>query len=364
MRQSNQKLFLAIFILSVGIALFIEGYFLIEPETIEIQTKSENSLSAQISEASLIKIQPAEDKTVTIILTGDIMLNRGVEYLVKKQGEGDFRFPFFKIADVFKKADVLFGNLEGPISDKGVKVGSIYSFRAEPEAIEGLIFAGFDIMSLANNHAFDYGREALEDTFLRLEESGINFVGAGFNESETYSPVIMEVNDSTGSPQAKIAFLAYTNLGSPNWQAADDSSGIAWLSEEKLKEGIKSAREKADIVIVSFHLGEEYQTEPNQDQEYFSRLAIDYGADLVIGHHPHVVQKNEIRNPPADGADRTGYIFYSLGNFVFDQSFSKETMESQVVKVLIEDKKIKEVIPVNIKINEFFQPEIENYGKI
>ena len=105
-----------------------------------------------------------EKKTISVVLVGDIMLNRGVEYMMKTEGNGDFRFPFSKIAKDLKKADILFGNLEGPISDKGIKVGSIYSFRAEPEAIEGLTFAGFNLISLANNHAFDYGREALEDS--------------------------------------------------------------------------------------------------------------------------------------------------------------------------------------------------------
>lgn len=86
---------------------------------------------------------------------GDIMLDRGVEYMVRKEGKADFRWPFLKIADYLKEADILFGNLESPISDNGHKVGSIYSFRADPEAMDGLIYAGFDVVSLANNHIFD-----------------------------------------------------------------------------------------------------------------------------------------------------------------------------------------------------------------
>lgn len=332
----------------VGTALLIE---------IESFGKSISSLSSFTPATSADK--SAGEKTITVVMVGDIMLDRGVEHMINKEGGGDFRFPFLEIANELKGANLLFGNLEGPISDKGVKVGSIYSFRAEPEAIEGLSFSGFDLLSLANNHAFDYGREALEDTLSRLKEAGINFVGAGFNENEAYSPFIMEVNGSTGastelsrisSPQVKIAFLAYTNLGSPNWQAVGESSGIAWLSEEKLKEGVKSAREEADIVIVSFHFGEEYQTEPNEEQKYFSRLAVDCGADFVLGHHPHVVQTNEIY--------REKHIFYSLGNFIFDQGFSEETMKGQIVEILIKNKKIEEIRPLEIKINRFFQPEI------
>ncbi len=285
-----------------------------------------------------------ENETITVFLVGDIMLNRGVEYMVEKKGEGDFKFPFLKIAENLQKADILFGNLEGTISDKGFKVGSKYSFRANPKAIEGLKYAGFDVLSLANNHALDFTREALKDTFQRLKEAGIDYIGTG-------SPVIKEINSSTGSP-LRIAFLAYTNLGSPFW-------GIGWAdwdNLEEIKKEIKETKEKADILIVSLHAGKEYSSEPNQFQIDFSKAAIEAGADLVVGHHPHVIQRNE--------KYKNGYIFYSLGNFVFDQGFSEETMRGQIIEILIEGGKIKEAIPKEIKINDFFQPEIKMYEKI
>ena len=291
-----------------------------------------------------------EKKTISVVLVGDIMLNRGVEYMMKTEGNGDFRFPFSKIAKDLKKADILFGNLEGPISDKGIKVGSIYSFRAEPEAIEGLTFAGFNLISLANNHAFDYGREALEDCLAKLSKAGIDYVGAGFNEGEAYggrTPVIKEIEGT------KIGFLAYTNLGPESWKASEKNSGIAWISEkdfEKIKKDIENAKSQADILIVSLHAGEEYAAEPTQFQIEFSKVAIDAGADLVIGHHPHVVQKSE--------KYKDKWIFYSLGNFVFDQSFSQETMRGKILEILIKDGKINELIPKKIEINNYFQPEI------
>ena len=294
-----------------------------------------------------------EQKTISVFLVGDIMLNRGVEYMIETQGAGDFKFPFLEIADELKGAKLLFGNLEGPISDKGSKVGSIYSFRAMPQTIEGLNFAGFDVLSLANNHAFDYGRAALEDTFLRLKNADINYVGGGFNESEAFSPIIKEINGM------KIAFLAYTNLGPETWKAGENNSGIAWTNEdnfEKIKKDIKSAKEKADILIVSLHSGEEYLKTPTQFQIDFSKMTIDAGADLVVGHHPHVVQKNE--KYPSTSSGQAGWIFYSLGNFVFDQGFSEETMEGEILEVVIENKEIKEIIPKEIKINNYFQPEI------
>lgn len=117
-----------------------------------------------------------------------------------------------------------------------------------------------------------------------------------------------------------------------------------------MEKAIREAKNLADLVVVSMHYGEEYVLEPDNLQVSISRAAIDAGADLVVGHHPHVVQKTE--------KYKEGYIAYSLGNFVFDQEFSEETMNGLILKAVIKDKKIKEVILVEIKINQFFQPEI------
>ena len=331
----------ALVIIILGIILFLGSSFFIEPTSIETIPPSK--------ETSIVE----EKQPIKIILVGDIMLDRGVEYMIEREGDRDFRFPFLKVVDYLKEADIVFGNLEGVISDKGIKAGSIYSFRVDPKAIEGLSFAGFNVLSLANNHALDYGRAALEDCLAKLSNAEIDYVGAGFNEKEAYSPIIKEVNGLTGLPAVKVALLAYTNLGPETWKAAGENSGIAWISEnnfETIKEDIKLAKEKADILIVSLHTGEEYQKEPTQFQIEFSKMAIEAGADLIVGHHPHIIQKNE--------KYKNGYIFYSLGNFIFDQSFSEETMRGQILEVLIKDKKIKEVVTKDIKINNFFQPEI------
>lgn len=285
-----------------------------------------------------------KEKPITLMFVGDIMLDRGVKYMVEEYGRGDYKFPFLKIADYLNTTDILFANLESIISDKGEKVGSIYSFRAEPQAIEGLKFAGFDIVSVANNHIFDYGRGAMEDSFWRLKEGGIDYVGSGFNEREAYSPIIKEVEG------VKIAFLAFTNLGSEHWSAREDQSGPSWLTTGNLERGIKKAKDEADLVIVSMHFGEEYLSSPTSEQEFFARLAIDAGVDLVVGHHSHIIQPIEKHGQ--------GFIAYSLGNFVFDQAFSDQTLKGLLLKVIIEDAKIKELIPIEIKINQYFQPEI------
>ena len=285
-----------------------------------------------------------KSRQVTLLFVGDIMLDRGVEFEIKKNGNNNFRFPFLKIAKELQEADILFGNLEGPISDKGQKVGSIYSFRMDPKVIDGLTFAGFDVLSIANNHMLDYGRMAMTDTFLRLKESGIDYVGAGFDENEAYAPKIKEVNGT------KIAFLAFTNLYALSWEAVADKSGMALFSKDKLEGTIKNAKNRSDLVVVSFHFGDEYKTSPTQEQKTIAHLAIDFGADLVIGHHPHVTEPLE--------EYKGRYIAYSLGNFIFDQNFSDETMKGLMLKVIVENGRIKKVSPIDFVINQYFQPEI------
>jgi poly-gamma-glutamate capsule biosynthesis protein CapA/YwtB (metallophosphatase superfamily) len=282
-----------------------------------------------------------EEPEIRILAVGDIMLDRGVEYMVKTQGGGSWQFPFSESGDYLSKTDILFGNLESVISNSGYKTGGLYCFRAEPETLEGLTHAGFDVVSVANNHIFDYSRAAMEDSFKRLAQSGIKYVGGGFSEEEACSAIIEEREGT------RIAFLGFTNLGAKSWKATPDRSGICWL-DESIKERVKKAKDLADVVIVSIHWGEEYQPEPNAEQKHFGHLAIEAGANLVIGHHPHVVQPIE----EYQGA----WIAYSLGNFVFDQGFSEETMQGLVLEVLIKGKEIQEVKSQEIKINDFFQP--------
>lgn len=288
-------------------------------------------------------IAPPVIEEIKLFAVGDIMLDRGVEYMVKKHGGGDYRFPFLNMD--LRESDILFGNLETVISNRGEKVGSIYSFRSDIESIEGLKYAGFNVVSLANNHALDYQRVALEDTMSLLKENNIDYVGAGYTAKEAFSVKIKEIKGT------KIGFLAYTNLGSIYWRAGEKSTGLAWISKKEfpyLKENIIKAKEKVDILIVSLHAGAEYTPLPNSFQEEFAYLVIDAGADLVLGHHPHVIQPLE--------KYQDGWIIYSLGNFVFDQAFSEETMKGGLLKAIISNKKIQSVSFEEIQMNGFYQP--------
>lgn len=337
-----KKVFVSLIIL-IGLTFGILGLFLSSERYTVLDSRE---ITASLYYDQIFKILKKSKPRITIFAVGDIMLDRGVEYMIKKEGEGDFKFPFLKIKEDLARADILFGNLEGPVSDKGTKVGSIYSFRMDPRVIESLDYAGFDILSLANNHMLDYTRVALGDTMDRLEKKEIDYVGAGL-EQEAFSLKIKEVGDT------KVGFLAYTDLGSKSWRASEDKIGMAWIDAEdinKIKEDIKIAKNKTDVLIVSLHSGQEYVSEPTDFQKKFDKACIEAGADIVLGHHPHVVQRVE--------KYKEGWIAYSLGNFVFDQSFSKETMEGLLLEIVVTNGRIEKVKERKVNISESFQPTL------
>lgn len=368
-------LFIALFFGGIAIALV----WALGKEAAKINLAD---ISKAVGLTTAAPVAPAAKEPLTMHFVGDVMLDRGVEFMVNKYGDGDYRFPFLNIANDLKTADVVFGNLEGPVSDKGYKAGSIYSFEADPKAIDGLKYAGFNAMSCANNHMFDYTRLALEDTLSRLGEAGILCVGAGLTQADASAPKFLEIKGN------KIAFLAYADFNVPSWLATDSRSGFADLTEANLKSGIEAAKNQgADMVIASFHFGTEYETAENETQTKWAHLAVDDGASLVIGHHPHVVEPMEEYQPkkaeksslqasmerenafnygfgPQEKKEAdtpaSGWIAYSLGNFVFDQSFSNKTMEGGFLEVFTENGKIISVDEKKVRLNSRYQPNLIN----
>jgi len=253
-----------------------------------------------------------KDYEIKLLFVGDVMMTRYVEKRIKKLNK-EYIYPFEKILNYLKTFDYVIANLEGPISDKGVKVGSKYSFRMKPEVAEALSKANINIVNLANNHIFDYGKVAFEDTLKNLEKNNIKYFG------NSYEPLIIEKEG------VKIGFLGFSDF-LKHLEVKEGKIGIA-IVNSNLSEIIKKAKEKVDILIVSFHWGEEYKKIANERQRKIAKIAIDSGADLVIGHHPHIIQNIE--------KYKDKFIFYSLGNFIFDQNFSKETMIGGGVEVYI-----------------------------
>ena len=330
-----RRTFLSILFLLGALSLFF--YFRVTvPRFSEVRP---DGLQANLAETQA-------DDEITLLFVGDIMLSRDVAKQISKNN--DFHFPFLKIADVVQGADVAFGNLEGPISMRGANQGSIYSFRADPRVIEGLTFAGFDVLSIANNHIWDWGSDALYDTLTFLKDAGIKPVGAGVSYSDANAPTVADVKGR------RVAFFAYTNLYPDSFEASDISLGISDFDLPKVQEAIQQIRGVADVIVVSIHWGEEYKTQSNVEQQAIARALMNAGADLVVGHHPHVVQ--EVREYALENR-RKAWVAYSLGNFVFDQNFSKETMEGLMLEVKVKNGKISEVRKILVKINDTFQPE-------
>ena len=277
-------------------------------------------------------LPPASEHT--LLFVGDIMLSRGVGR--RMVAENDFTYPFQLIRENLAAADLTFANLECPVSDQGKEKGHLYSFRADPKVIEGLLSAGIDVVSVANNHMYDWGPEALLDTVRRLREAGIRPVGAGSNDLEAHYPQLVQIGD------LRLAFLTYVEIQPQYATAAPGKPGVAWLEPERVLADIRFARPLADLVIVSPHWGVEYATKPTRAQVDLAHKIIDAGADLIVGTHPHVIQQVEEYNGR--------WIAYSLGNFIFDQK-ARGTNRGLMLRVRIEGKQIAEVVQVPISIS-------------
>lgn len=282
-----------------------------------------------------------EERKATLLFGGDVMFARGIEQVMRSRD--DYRYHFREIQNIITSADLAIVNLESPISSRGQNIGSKYSFRADPQSINSLVFAGIDVVTLANNHAGDYGQEALTDTLKILSGVGISATGAGATMEQVRMPLIMEAN------KLKVAFLGATSL-SPAWLTrADSAPAVASLDERSIIEGITVAlAQGADLVIILLHWGNEYETKHNKAQETLAHKLIDAGATMVIGHHPHVVQEVE--------RYKNGLIAYSLGNFIFDQNFSTDTHHGLLLKVTVNKDSILNVSEIPIYFGEGYRP--------
>jgi poly-gamma-glutamate capsule biosynthesis protein CapA/YwtB (metallophosphatase superfamily) len=268
-----------------------------------------------------------------LVFAGDVMLSRGVYRQI--MAAGDPALPFRKMASVLADADITFVNLESPFSDRKPSWGGELVFRAVPDTIAGLQLAHVSIVSTANNHARDCGPRGVEFTVSWLQSHGIRTVGSSASADVTHRGIILTRNG------IRFGFLGYTyDQQNGNWHDIDGR--IALADPVVMAHDVQELRGRADVVIVSMHHGIEYMRQPSAAQVAFAHAAIDAGAQLVIGHHPHVVQPSERYHD--------GVIFYSLGNFIFDQYQRQATQYGEVVQVSFAGRDIAatHVIPVKI----------------
>jgi poly-gamma-glutamate capsule biosynthesis protein CapA/YwtB (metallophosphatase superfamily) len=265
---------------------------------------------------------------VTVAAVGDMCFDSSVGRLVAGSGA---RAPFSSTHGVLAKANLTVGNLECALSKRGSAVpGKTYTFRGSPAAIGGLKWAGFDLLALGNNHARDYGPVALKDTIKLLDTNKIKHAGAGASSASAFRATYVTRNG------ARIAFLSYSQIGPASFKAGTRRSGTAYTQNlSTVAKAIKAAHKKADYVIVSFHWGIERQHTPTATQVKFGRAAIRSGANLVLSHHPHVIQGVEFY--------KRGLIAYSLGNFVFSPG-SDEGHDTMILTMTMGPKGISNVI--------------------
>jgi poly-gamma-glutamate capsule biosynthesis protein CapA/YwtB (metallophosphatase superfamily) len=253
---------------------------------------------------------------VRMLLGGDIMLSRFVGKLA--HAKHDPAWPLHEVAELLASADISFANLESPFSDRnrGFERGMV--FGAEPDMIAALKTAGIDVVSTANNHARDCGSRGIEFTLDLLARNGILAAGTAATAKLAHAGVIV-ARKGVG-----FGFLGYT-FDQSNGNHKDVDDRIAMLDVDQMRADVAELRRRADVVMVSMHAGTEYQSTPNALQQRFARAAIDAGASVVVGHHPHVVQTIETYGD--------GVIYYSLGNLVFDQFQLTKTQRGWIADV-------------------------------
>ncbi|MCD6172026.1 MAG: CapA family protein [Thermoplasmata archaeon] len=288
-------------------------------------------------------------KNVRLSAVGDILLTGMVAGVIKSKGPEE---PFVFVLEELKKSDLVFGNLEGPLSNCGNPLKNKCCLYSLPETVKSLKSAGLGVLSLANNHIFDYGYKAFEDTISLLKENNISWFGAGKDLEEAKRPAILSINNLL------IGFLGYSwdFIGSIN--ATKNRFGTAPLNEKLILEDIKKLKKKTHVVIVSLHWGYERERYPLPSQRKLAHRIIDAGASLILGHHPHVLQGIE--------SYKKGIIVYSLGNFIFPDIVYKnyrivqkpENKESIIFQCNISKEGIDNFDIAPIMANDLFQPVV------
>ena len=285
---------------------------------------------------------------VRVAATGDIIPSRCV--YDRHRRRNDFTAAFQPTGDFLRGADIAAGSLDASISDAGEATAceQTLNLLSPARSVEGLAFAGLDVVTVATNHVKDCGStavvcdRALLDTLTNLRNAGIAPVGGGENRAAARQPVIIERRG------VRFAFLGYDDVAGSLLGAGENRPGTAAMESGTLAAEIAEAKRWADVVIVMAQWGAEYTSQPSSRQRALAREAVEAGAALVVGNHPHVVQATEWR----DGA----FIAYALGNFVFDQDWSLETQQGAVLEASFVGAKLVGVRLIPVRIIDMFQP--------
>lgn len=298
---------------------------------IEILGSRNMSKTTNYAMNSFLSNDEIKDNRVTLFAAGDLMLDRYVKKIIDKKGA---RYPFEKIERLLSGNDLALANLEGSFTDFKPKAlnPNNTTFTFDPALVPTLKKLGFNIFNLANNHTLNFGEIGFSQSKKYLEKNSIDYFGEPMNSEK-----ISIIKNIRGT---KIGFIGYNGFNGPNF--------------DNVINEIKKLKPQVDFVIVFTHWGIEYQTNFSKTQQKLGREIIDAGADIIIGTHPHVVQ------PVEKYKDKM--IFYSLGNFLFDQTFSKKTQEGLAIGIVFDKPEIKYYLfPTEIKNLQIqTKPESEN----
>lgn len=265
----------------------------------------------------------------TLVATGDVIFARSINYNSVVEFN-NFFWPFDKVKNIFKLSDIVLVNLEGPLIKNCQPTNKkIAVFCGDERHVQGLKNGGINIVNIANNHIEDYGKKGKENTINLLKKANITISGVS---SQPAIKVIKGI---------RFAFLGFNDV---------NCTMVFCEKEKNLAALIKKAKKENDILVVSFHWGEQYTDKPTDRQKYLGHLAINSGADIVIGNHPHWIQPVEIY--------KEKIIIYSHGNFIFDQQWSEETRKGIVSKFVFLGKKLVDFKLIPVYINERGQPEV------
>lgn len=284
------------------------------------QDKSFEDFYTQGQNAAAGHLTQQQPSTVTFLAFGDISLSRSVAATI--QAKKDPLYPFHNIVGLLKSSDFNFANLESPFSKTDAFTAkNTLVFNAPKANVAGLKEYNFAVLNLANNHAFDQGIDGITTTEKVLNDNGLMHMGTGTTLDEAWAPAIIEKNG------IKIGFIG-ASYSSVNDGGKTLNNYVARIEDSNnLQSAISNLQSHVDFIVVTMHAGTEYTPKANQSQIDFAHAAIDAGADLVIGAHPHWIQNKEIyKDKP---------IYYSLGNFIFDQDWSEETKKGLALKITL-----------------------------
>jgi len=257
--------------------------------------------AATTTAASASASAPAPARSIRIAFVGDLMFARDVTTRMQQEG---VQYPFERVRPLWADADLVVGNLEGTYTSRGTALAKEYTFRTPSALAAALTAGGFHAVSLANNHTFDFGTVGLEDTLATLRTKGVALFGAGLDETAAVSPLLVRTPSGL-----RVAFLGFDDIGEVQF-ASQTEPGVARADVSRIESAVRRAAADADFVVVVMHWGLEYRSEPTARQRLLAQAAVDAGACVVVGAHPHVLQ-------PWERFGRA-VVLFSLGNFVFD----------------------------------------------